>query len=187
MANEKLHLEHFASSIVRNGATLARDYGAEATNVELEHMGNLEHNLVQEWTKDCCLGHAAQMLAKRFSELFHQTLIVGFHLQDKYRGLEGKIADALKAAIKEAKQETKHSTPVLSEIISAFMEEASQLTALALNHHERNKKDRRQEETQNALLLAVKANNNKAPTPVHVTHLPAQLPPSTPPAPPRVG
>ena len=81
-SNEKLYLERFTSSVVRKGATLARDYGAEATKVELELMGSMEHNLVQEWSKECCMGHAAQMLAKRFSELFHQTLVVGFHLQE---------------------------------------------------------------------------------------------------------
>ena len=59
----------------------------------------------------------------------------------KYRGFEYKIADALKESIEEAKRETKYSSPILSEIVSAFMEEAKNVTALALVHYERDRKD----------------------------------------------
>ena len=82
IANEKRTLERFAHCVVRKGIILARDYGAEATKVETEHLETLEHNLVEEWAEECCKGHAAQMLAKRFSELLHQSLIIGFHLQE---------------------------------------------------------------------------------------------------------
>ena len=61
---------------------LARDYGTETTKMEVEHLENREDTLLKEWSKECCMGHSAQMLAKRFSELFHQILIVGFHLKE---------------------------------------------------------------------------------------------------------
>ena len=47
----------------------------------------------------------------------------------------------MKEFIEEAKRETKYSSPILSEIVSAFMEEAKNVTALALVHYERDRKD----------------------------------------------
>lgn len=165
IANGKVYLEHLVSSVVRKGIILASDYGAEATKMEKEHLEALGPNLLPEWNKECCMGHAAQMLAKRFSELFHQSLIVSFHLHDMYRGLEYKIDDALKQAIKEAEQETEYSSPSLSEIVCAFNDKARDLTNSALAHYERDTNDRRQKEHQQALLLAVAL--------VQVTELPA--------------
>lgn len=79
----EIYLERFASSVLRKSIILARDYGAEATKMEVEKMETLQHNLLTGWTKECCIGHAATMLAKRFcKELFHQSLIVGFHLHE---------------------------------------------------------------------------------------------------------
>ena len=72
---------------------------------------------------------------------FTTTMMLGMLAAVSTEAFEYKIADALKESIEEAKRETKYSSPILSEIVSAFMEEAKNVTALALVHYERDRKD----------------------------------------------
>ena len=49
--------------------------------------------------------------------------------------------------------------PLLSEILTAFEDEQEALKGFARKFHERAQKDKRQDISQNALLLAVKTNH----------------------------
>ncbi|DBB07207.1 TPA: hypothetical protein ACH3X1_011772 [Trebouxia sp. C0004] len=112
MTGEKRYLDRFAEASKRSASILAHDYGAEISKQEEEHLSTLAHTLTGEWNPERSLGYSAEMLAKRASELYHA---VGFHLGSKYKELVDKVDIALKTAIKEAKTDTSHGMPLLSE------------------------------------------------------------------------
>ena len=89
----------------------------------------------------------------------------------KYKELVDKVHTALKTSIKAAQAETAHGMPLLSEILTAFEEEQETLKGFARKLWERAQKDRRQENSHNALLLAVRTNSNN-----RATVQPAQTP-----------
>ena len=78
----------------------------------------------------------------------------------KYKELVDKVHAALKTAIKEAQADTAHGMPLLSEILTAFEEEQETLKGFARKFWERAQKNRRQEDSDKALLLAVRTNND---------------------------
>ena len=80
----------------------------------------------------------------------------------QYKELVDKVHSALKAAITEAQMDTAYDMPLLSEILTKFEDEQEGLKGHARAFWDRAQKDRRQEESHHALLLAVKANNNRA-------------------------
>ncbi|DBB07206.1 TPA: hypothetical protein ACH3X1_011771 [Trebouxia sp. C0004] len=140
MTGEKRYLDRFAEASKRSASILAHDYGAEFSKQEEEHLSTLAHTLTGEWNPERSLGYSAEMLAKRASELYHA---VGFHLGSKYKELVDKVDIALKTAIKEAKTDTSHGMPLLSEILSAFEEEQETLKGFARKFYERAQKDKR--------------------------------------------